>query len=107
MPEKNFYLTPVESKKQQLLLTSELNRVQLLIELDEFSNEIRQVRDHVHAIGSMASSAAKLATTFSAIGNAFTHHDDGEKKKSSWVSTLLKGARTGASIWVALRSQLK
>ena len=107
MPAKKLHLTPLESRKQLLLVASELNRVQLLNELREFKNEIQQVKDQVHAIGSMASSAAKLASTFSAIGNAFTHRHAGEKKKSSWISTLWKGARTGASIWVALRSQLK
>ena len=107
MPEKKFHLRPVESKKQRLLVASELNRVELLFELGDFIDEVRQVRDHLHAISSLAASTAKLTNTFSAIGNAFTHHDAGEKKKSSWISTLLKGARTGISLWVALRSQLK
>jgi hypothetical protein len=107
MPGKNFHLTPLESRKQLLLVESELNRAQLLNELRDFKSEIYHLQDQVQAIGSLASSAAKLATTFSAIGNSFTHRDAGEKGKSSWISTLLNGARTGASIWGALRSHLK
>lgn len=104
MPGKNFQLTPLESRKQLLLVESELNRAQLLNELRDFKNEIHQLQDQVQAVASMASSAAKLADTFSAIGSAFTHHDAGEKKKSSWISTLWNGARTGASIWSAMQS---
>ena len=107
MPGKNLHLTPLETRKQLLLVESELNRAQLINELHEFKNEIHHLQDQVHALGSIASSAAKLATTFSAIGNAFTHRGDGEKKKTSWISTILNGARTGASIWGALRSHSK
>ena len=107
MPGKDFYLTPLESRKQLLLVESELNRAQLINELRDLKSEIHHLQNQVHAIGSLASSAAKLASTFSAIGNAFTHRDSSEKGKSSWFSSLLNGARTGASIWGALRSHLK
>jgi hypothetical protein len=107
MSGKNLHLTPLEARKQLLLVESELNRAQLLNELRELRNEIHHLKDQVHAIGSLASSATKLATTFSAIGNAFTHKNPEEKKKTSWISTILNGARTGASIWGALRSHLK
>jgi hypothetical protein len=107
MPGKNFHLTPLESRKQLLLVESELNRAQLVNELRELKGEIHHLKNQVHAVGSMVSSAAKLATTFSAIGSAFTHRSAAEKEKSSWISTLFNGARTGASIWGALRSHLK
>jgi len=107
MPGKNFNLTPLESRKQLLLVESELNRAQLLNELRDFKNEIHNLKDQVHAIGSLAASAAKLAATFSAIGSAFTHRNADGKGKSSWLSTLLNGARTGASIWWALRTHRK
>jgi hypothetical protein len=107
MPGKNLHLTPLESRKQLLLVESELNRAQLLNELRDFRNEIHHLKNQMHAISSIASSATKLATTFSAISSAFTHRGSDEKKKSSWISTLLNGARTGASIWGALRSHLK
>jgi hypothetical protein len=107
MPGKNLYLTPLESRKQLLLVESELNRAQLLNELRDLNHEIHQVKSQVQAAGALVSSAAKLATTFSAIGSAFTHREAGEKGKSSWLSTLIQGARTGATIWGILRSQMK
>ena len=102
MPGKNFHLTPLESRKQLLLVESELNRAQLLNELRDFKNEIHHLKHQVWEIGSVAASAAKLATTFSAIGQAFSHRN--EDKKPSWISTLLNGAKAGTSLWLLLRS---
>jgi hypothetical protein len=107
MPGKNLHLTPLESRKQLLLVESELNRAQFVNELRDLNNEIRHLKGQVQAVGTLVSSAAKVAATFSAIGGAFTHRDLGENGKSSWLSILLNGARTGASIWGALRSHLK
>jgi hypothetical protein len=107
MSGKNFHLTPIESRKQLLLVESELNRVQLVNELHELKHEIRHVKKQVETLGAIASSVAKLATTFSAIGSAFTHRGSDEKKKSSWISTLVNGARAGASIWSAFKSDSK
>ena len=100
-------LTPLETKKQLLLVESELNRAELLNELRDLNQEIHLLMSQVQAAGALVSSAAKLATTFSAIGSAFTHRNTGENKKSSWLSILINGARTGATIWGAIRSQMK
>ncbi len=107
MSGKNLQLTPLETRKQLLLIESELNRVQLVNELRDLKTEINHVREQFHAIGSLASSATKLATTFSAIGDAFTHRDSDKKEKSSWFSTLFNGLKTGAAIWGTLKSHLK
>jgi hypothetical protein len=107
MAGKKSRLTTLETRKQLLLVESELNRAQLLNELSDFKNELHLLKNQVEAIGSLAASAAKLATTFSTIGTAFTHRAAGENGKTSWISTLLNGARTGAVIWATLRSHLK
>jgi hypothetical protein len=107
MSGKNFQLTPLESRKQLLLVESELNRAQLVAELRDFKNELHQLEDQMQAIGSLASSAATLVNTFSAIGSAFAHRDGEDRKGKSWISTLLNGARTGVSLWSALRSHSK
>jgi hypothetical protein len=107
MPGKNLHLTPLESRKQLLLVESELNRAQLVNELRDLNKELQHLRGQVQAVGTLVSSAAKVAATFSAIGGAFTHRDAGENGKSYWLSTLLNGARIGASIWGALRSHSK
>ncbi len=107
MPGENFHLTPLESRKQLLLVESELNRAQLINELRALKSEINHLKAQAHAIGSIASSAAQLATTFSAISRVFTHRNGEEGKSRSWISTLLNGARTGISLWSALRSRSK
>lgn len=107
MSGQNPYMTPLESRKQMLLVESEFNRAQLIEGLQALKDEIQQLKERVEVIDSIASSAVKVADTVSAIGQAFTHRDGSEKKKSSWVSTLFNGARIGASVWGALRSRPK
>jgi hypothetical protein len=102
MPGKKPRLTPLETRKQLLLVESELNRAQLLDEVRDFKNEIHRLMNQAHGIGFMASLAARLAATISAAGRAFSHHDEGGK--TSWISTLLNGARVGTSLWRLLRS---
>ena len=104
MSGKKSQLTSLETRKQLLLVESELNRVQLLNELSDFKNEIHHLKHQVWEMGSIAASAAKLATTFSAIGQAFSHRNEGEKEKPSWISTFLNGAKAGTSLWLLLRS---
>lgn len=104
MSGKKSQLTPLETSKQLLLVESELNRAQLLDELRDFKNGIHHLKHQVWEIGSIAASAAKLATTFSAIGQAFSHRNEGEKENPSWISTLLNGAKAGTSLWLLLRS---
>ncbi|HEY1717878.1 MAG TPA: hypothetical protein VGH42_06240 [Verrucomicrobiae bacterium] len=98
-------MTPLETRKQLLLVESELNRVQLLNELRALKNEIHHLAHQAGEIGSLVSATAKLASTFSAIGRAFSHRDEGEKEKSPWIATLLKGARAGTSLWDLFRSR--
>jgi hypothetical protein len=104
MPGKTSALTALETRKQLLLVESELNRVQLLNELRDFKNEVGQLQQHAREMGSMLASVAKLADTFSAIGQAFSHSAGDEKEKSPWLSKLLNGAKAGMSLWRLFRS---
>jgi len=105
MSGKLAQLTPLETRKQLLLLESELNRAQLLREVGDFKNEIFHLKRQVGEICSLASSAARLASTVSTIGRIFSHRENGEEK--SWVPMLLNGIKVGASLWVLLRSWLR
>lgn len=107
MSGKNLHLTPLESRRQLLLVESELNRARLLNELADLKNEAGHLKGRINAIGSLAAAAARLVDTFFAIRNAFTHQETGANKKSSWISTLFNGVRTGALILIALRSHQK
>ena len=104
MPGKITQLTPLETRKQLLLMESELNRMQLLKEVGEFKNEIRALKQRAGEISSVVSSAAKLAATVSAVGRVFSHRNDDGNDSGSWISTLLNGAKAGASLWLLLRS---
>jgi hypothetical protein len=104
MSGKKSQLTSLETRKQLLLVESELNRAQLLNELRDFKNEIHHLKNQACEMGSIAASTAKLAATFSAIGQAFSHRNEGEEGKPSWISTLLNGAKAGTSLWHLFRS---
>jgi hypothetical protein len=102
MFEKKPPVTPLETRKQLLVLESELNRAQLLRELGDFQGGIRHLKHQAGEIGSVAASAARLAALVSATGRVFSHRGDGET--GSWISTLLNGAKAGASWWLLFRS---
>jgi hypothetical protein len=97
-------LTSLETRKQLLLVESELNRAQLINELRDFKHEMHHLKHQVWEFGSITASAAKLASTFSAIGRAFTHLEPDKNEKSSWISALLEGAKAGMSLWHLLGS---
>ena len=102
MPGKNLHLTPLESRKQLLLVESELNRVQLLEDLNGLRSEVKRLKNQVCSIGSLASSVATLFPLLSIFRRTFEEHEN-DVGKSSWVSRLLKGIETGATLWSALR----
>ena len=105
MSSEKSELTSLEARKQLLLVESELNRAQLLNELRDFNNEVQHLKRQVGAIGSMAAVAANLTATFSAVGRAFAHREEGKNGKPSWISTLFDGAKAGTSLWRLLCSK--
>jgi len=102
MPGKKIQLTPLETRKQLLLVESELNRAQLINEVRDFKDQILHLKHQVLGLGSTVSLAARLAATFSAVGRPFSRRD--EDGRSSWISTLFKCAKAGTSLWLLLRS---
>jgi hypothetical protein len=102
MSGKTTGLTALETRKQLLLVESELNRAQLINEVRGLKSELNHLKHQAQAIASIAESTVKLAGTFSSIGNIFSS-DDKQEGKPSLVSRLLKGIQTGATLWSALR----
>lgn len=97
----------LESRKQALLAESEVNRIELLKDWDALRIEANRVKKQVRNVGSIASSAALLATAASffhrrpeAPQSAGNH----APAASSWVNAALNGARAGASLFFKLRS---
>jgi hypothetical protein len=102
MSGKTSQLTSLETRRQLLLVESELNRAQLLNEVRDFKSEIQRLKHQVGGIVSTAELATKVAGAFSDVGRAFSQRDEGEKP--SWISTLLNGAKAGTSLWRLIRS---
>jgi hypothetical protein len=99
-------LTPLESRKQLLILESELNRVLLLNEARELKGEVHKVAELARGMGSVVSSAADVAGALSSLGHALAPKLE-NGGKPSWISTIVNTARAGASLWQAFRSRAK
>lgn len=107
MPGEKSTLTPLQSRKQLLVLESELNRALLQNEVKELKGEFRQLTQQVRSIGSIVSTAADLAGTVADLGHAFSPRNSNEKKRPSWISTLIEGAKAGASLWGSWQARKK
>jgi hypothetical protein len=102
-------LTSSESRKQMLILESELNRALLVKDVQDLTHELHHLKTQVQAMGSLVSSAAELASTFAAVGQAFSRpaQDGGHSGGTSWISKLVTGVKMGASIWSTVRSRFR
>ena len=103
MPGEKSKLTSLETRKQLLLLESDLNRAQFIEALRDWKNEFHRTKEHLTGLGSMASLAARLTATFSTARGLFSRPAAGGKK--SWLSFLFDGMTAGTSLWYMLRSQ--
>jgi hypothetical protein len=105
MSGKTSQLTLLETRKQLLLVESELNRAQLVNEMRDFKNEVQRLKHQVGGIVSTAELATKVVSAFSDVGRAFSRRNEGENEKPSWISMLLNGAKAGTSLWRWMRSR--
>jgi hypothetical protein len=103
MPGKKTRMTSLESRKQLLILESELNRTQLLKDLDELKAETEQLAEQARSLASLVSSATSVCNTVFKVQQAFS----GTKEKFPRFFGVLKGARAGASLWSAVKSWLR
>ena len=95
-------LNPLVLRKQMLVAESELNRAQLLREWDSMTAPVRGFAGRAKSFGSMASSAASLAT------GLFTFRRGPPApvtEKPSGLDVILKGVRLAASIGIAFRAR--
>jgi hypothetical protein len=106
MPGEKSNLTSLESRKQLLLLESELNRVQLLEDWHGLKGKFNRLNICADGIGSLASSAATLFSLISIFRRTLEEHEN-QADKSPWISRLLKGIETGAALWSVLRRNMQ
>lgn len=102
MSGKKSQLTPLEARKQLLLVESELNRAQFLQALRGFKGEILHLAGGMRMAGSNASLAIKAAAIFSILQRMF-FGKAGSVENASWFSRLFKGTKLGTLLWLLFR----
>ncbi|HEX3855691.1 MAG TPA: hypothetical protein VHY30_00150 [Verrucomicrobiae bacterium] len=97
-------MNPLKSRKQLWIAESELNRAQLVQELQMMADEAHALVNQVGTIGSLASTAASLAAGLV----SFRHKKSAPAaEKSSWWRTMIKGAGLAALLWTEFRARPK
>ncbi len=95
-------MTTLATRKQLLLLESELNRAQLAREMAELRAGVGTLTGRAKSFTSIFSSAAVLVSALAAFRRG-KPADAGARP--SWPQTILKGAGLISSLWLAFRSQ--
>jgi hypothetical protein len=101
---KKGYLKTLETRKQEILARSDVNRVELLNDWETIKTELQRVKKHLRAAGSIASSAMVLAAAASVFRRKHEPPKTENHTKVPWVAAALNGARVGASLFMKLRS---
>lgn len=107
---KKSYLKTLDSRKQALLAESDVNRIELLKDWDALKAEANHVKKQLRAAGSIASSAAILATVATVLRRRHekaTPPKPDNHAKVPWLGAALNGARVGASLFLKLRSYMR
>lgn len=98
-------LAELRAKKQELLVESELNRVQLLREWSNFKTSMRQAMNPLRAAKWAASSVARAAATFALFRRMFRNNAAPRHPGQAWLNNLISGAKVGASLVSLLRAR--
>ena len=81
-------MTPLESRKQLLLVESDLNRAQLLEEWQTAGAQVRGLAGRASTFTAMAAAAASL---LAALGSWWSAPPAPAAVKPSWLATIFKG----------------
>ncbi len=95
-------MSPLELRKQVLIAESDINRVLLLEDWQTMEEGVRGLARRARSFGAIVSAAALLVTGLAAFRRPKSVPADA---KSSWWRTLLKGAGTISTIWLAFRAK--
>jgi hypothetical protein len=96
-------MNPLKSRKQLLIAESELNRAQLVQELETIKDKVHSIANQARTISSLASAAATLIAGLA----SFRHKKESAPaaEKSSWLQTIAKGVGLISTVWQTFRSQ--
>jgi hypothetical protein len=97
-------MNPLESRKQLLIVESELNRAQLAGDMAALRADVRTLADRAKSFSSIASSVAVLVAALAAFQRGKPADAGG---KRSWLQILFKGAGLISTLWLAFRSQCR
>ena len=99
---KKSRVSPLESRKQLLIVESELNRAQLTQEWGAVTAGVRTLTGRVKSFGLIASAAALLVAGLAVFRRGKCVDAD---VKPSWLQTILKGAGLVSTLWLAFRAK--
>jgi hypothetical protein len=107
MSRKTTNLTPLQARKQLLVVESELNRRQLEADWIDVKAALDHFATQITTLTSVAESAVKLGATvtnfFHGFQTAKKHQvEEEEESKPSWISGLFNLAKRGVSLWQEL-----
>jgi hypothetical protein len=97
---KNPRMNPLKSRKQLLIAESELNRAQLIEELQTMVAEVHSLADRARTISSIASATTSLVAGLASFRRKKSAP---AAEKTSWWKTILKGAQLAGSLWSEVR----
>lgn len=96
-------MNPLTPRKQLLIAESELNRAQLVQELETIRDKFHSLANQARTVSSLASAAATLIAGIASFRRKKESASDAEKP--SWLQTVVKGAGLISTVWQTFRSQ--
>jgi len=96
-------MNTLQSRKQLLIVESELNRAQMIGDLTAMTEDVNALAARAKSFGSMATSAAGLVVGLANLRRAVRPVEPAAKP--SWLRTIFKGAGLVSSLWMAFRSR--
>ncbi len=96
-------MNPLESRKQLLIAESELNRAQLVQELETIKDKVHSLANQARTITSLASAVSILIAGLASF--RLKKESAPAAEKPSWLKTFIKGAGLVSTIWTAFRPQ--
>ena len=93
-------MNSLASRKQLLIAESELNRAQLVQEMQMLAGEVQALTSQARTVSTLVSSATLIIAGLMAVGCKKP-----APEKNSWWQTILKGAGFFSTIWSEFRSR--
>ncbi|HEU6449575.1 MAG TPA: hypothetical protein VFV23_14165 [Verrucomicrobiae bacterium] len=93
----------MRAKKHELVVESELNRVQIVREWITLKTSVRETINPVRAAKKIAQSAAAATGMFVTARRLFRRN--GSSRRGAWLGNMISGAKIGMSLVSMLRER--